>query len=157
MLCCIWLQQHTSQGIPLPYKLPSHHSVQVSVCTLCRLMTGKTARNGRMGLDGLGPKLNGPDELGKRLRRKKRARVASPQPDARSQSNSNGPQSSATVCIQTSASFACCHVYTCLQCSLLTVSVSQNANFMRPSCPMHHAALDGGVFRVFQRVSRRAK
>lgn len=56
-----------------------------------------------MGLDGLGPKMNGPDDLGKRLRRKKRARVASPQPDSRSQSNSYGPQSSVTVC--------CCAVY----------------------------------------------
>lgn len=69
----------------------------------CRLLTGKTPRNGRMGLDGLGPKMNGPDDLGKRLRRKKRARVASPQPDSRSQSNSYGPQSSVTVC--------CCAVY----------------------------------------------
>ncbi|KAL3149554.1 hypothetical protein ABBQ32_002333 [Trebouxia sp. C0010 RCD-2024] len=55
-----------------------------------RLLTGKTARTSRVGLDGLGPKLNGAEELGKRLRRKKRARVASPQPDSRSQSNSNG-------------------------------------------------------------------
>lgn len=50
-----------------------------------------------MGLDGLGPKLNGPEDLGKRLRRKKRARVASPQPDSRSQSNSNGAPHKATV------------------------------------------------------------
>lgn len=50
-----------------------------------------------MGLDGLGPKLNGPEDLGKRLRRKKRARVASPQPDSRSQSNSNGTPHKATV------------------------------------------------------------
>ncbi|KAL0031932.1 hypothetical protein WJX79_006552 [Trebouxia sp. C0005] len=52
-----------------------------------RLLTGKTPRNGRVGLDGLGSKANGPDELGKRLRKKKRARVASPQPDSRSQNS----------------------------------------------------------------------
>lgn len=54
---------------------------------ICRLLTGKTPRNGRVGLDGLGSKANGPDELGKRLRKKKRARVASPQPDSRSQNS----------------------------------------------------------------------
>ena len=40
-----------------------------------------------MGLDGLGAKMTGTDELGKRLRKKKRARVASPQPDSRSQNS----------------------------------------------------------------------
>ena len=63
----------------------------------CRLLTGKTVRTSRVGLDGLGPKLNGAEELGKRLRRKKRARVASPQPDSRSQSNSNGTPKKITV------------------------------------------------------------
>jgi len=53
----------------------------------CRLLTGKTPRNGRVGLDGLGSKMTGTDELGKRLRKKKRARVASPQPDSRSQNS----------------------------------------------------------------------
>ena len=62
-----------------------------------RLLTGKTARTSRGSLDGLGPKLNGPEDLGKRLRRKKRARVASPQPDSRSQSNSNGTLNKANV------------------------------------------------------------
>ncbi|DBA88773.1 hypothetical protein WJX77_001920 [Trebouxia sp. C0004] len=52
-----------------------------------RLLTGKTPRNGRVGLDGLGSKMTGTDELGKRLRKKKRARVASPQPDSRSQNS----------------------------------------------------------------------
>lgn len=68
-----------------------------------RLVTGKTPRVGRVGLDGLGPHLQGPEELGKRLRRKKRARVASPQPDSRSQSNSNGAQGSSTKCSRLSS------------------------------------------------------
>ena len=61
----------------------------------CRLLTGKTSRNAR-GLDVVNKPL-GVDELGKRQRKKKKARVASPEPDAASQCNSNGHQSTATV------------------------------------------------------------
>ena len=61
----------------------------------CRLLTGKTSRNVR-NLDVVN-KPGGVDELGKRARKKKKARVASPEPDAASQCNSNGHQSTATV------------------------------------------------------------
>lgn len=78
------------------YLISKHSCGETCPCT-CRLLTGKTARTSRVGLDGLGPKLNGVEELGKRLRRKKRARVASPQPDSRSQSNSNRTPKKVTV------------------------------------------------------------
>ena len=68
----------------MPNATYSIHSLHQCIC---RLLTGKTPRNGRVGLDGLGSKMTGTDELGKRLRKKKRARVASPQPDSRSQNS----------------------------------------------------------------------
>lgn len=74
-----------------------HISVAVAdpLSLLRRLLTGKTSRTVR-GLDAVSKPMN-VDELGKRQRKKKKARVASPEPDAASQCNSNGHQSTATV------------------------------------------------------------
>lgn len=62
----------------------------------CRLLSGKTSRSAR-GLDIVNSKPTDTEDLGKRQRRKKKARVASPEPDSASQCNSNGHQSTATV------------------------------------------------------------
>ena len=72
-------------------------AMEFTACIFRRLLSGKTPRVGRLGLHGLSPKAQPPEELGKRLRRKKRARVASPQPESRSQSNSIEAQGSSTV------------------------------------------------------------
>jgi len=123
----------------------------------CRLLTGKTPRNGRVGLDGLGSKMTGTDELGKRLRKTKRARVASPQPDSRSQNSATVSNyawhiihCSACIC-QDSASWqpVCCTVnglcslvhQACICCCSILLQLCICCVHQRDVIPCQHVTL----------------